>query len=102
MAGTQRARDEWVKAQFDKGKYKSGEIYGLLGPNGAGKSTTIGILCGLLVPDAGSARLGSTESMSFRTRSMHGGTWVSFPRKWPFIPTCPHVTTSDSSAGCTV
>ena len=26
---TQRARDEWVKAQFDKGKdYKSGEIYG--------------------------------------------------------------------------
>ena len=27
-ARTQRARDEWVKAQFDKGKYKSGEIYG--------------------------------------------------------------------------
>lgn len=35
----------------------AGEIFGLLGPNGAGKSTTIGILCGLVRPDAGSARL---------------------------------------------
>jgi ABC-2 type transport system ATP-binding protein len=34
-----------------------GEVYGLLGPNGAGKSTTINILCGLVQPDAGSARL---------------------------------------------
>jgi ABC-2 type transport system ATP-binding protein len=35
----------------------AGEIYGLLGPNGAGKSTTINILCGLVQPDAGEARL---------------------------------------------
>jgi len=32
-----------------------GEIFGLLGPNGAGKTTTIRMLCGLLLPDAGSA-----------------------------------------------
>jgi len=32
-----------------------GEIFGLLGPNGAGKSTTIRMLCGLLLPDGGSA-----------------------------------------------
>jgi ABC-2 type transport system ATP-binding protein len=31
-----------------------GEIFGFLGPNGAGKSTTIRILCGLLMPTAGS------------------------------------------------
>lgn len=32
-----------------------GEIFGLLGPNGAGKTTTIRMLCGLLLPDSGSA-----------------------------------------------
>jgi len=34
-----------------------GEIFGFLGPNGAGKSTTIRMLCGLLVPSAGSGRV---------------------------------------------
>ncbi|MGZ5200911.1 MAG: ATP-binding cassette domain-containing protein [Telluria sp.] len=31
----------------------AGQTVGLLGPNGAGKSTTVGMLCGLLRPDAG-------------------------------------------------
>jgi ABC-2 type transport system ATP-binding protein len=31
----------------------AGEVLGLLGPNGAGKSTTVGMLCGLIAPDAG-------------------------------------------------
>jgi ABC-type multidrug transport system ATPase subunit len=34
-----------------------GEIYGLLGPNGAGKSTTFKMMCGLLRPTQGSARV---------------------------------------------
>jgi ABC-2 type transport system ATP-binding protein len=34
-----------------------GQIYGFLGPNGAGKSTTVRILCTLLTPTAGSARI---------------------------------------------
>lgn len=36
---------------------RQGEIFGLLGPNGAGKSTTFKMLCGLLKPSAGSARV---------------------------------------------
>ena len=34
-----------------------GEIFSLLGPNGAGKTTTISMLCCLLRPDAGDARV---------------------------------------------
>jgi ABC-type multidrug transport system ATPase subunit len=34
-----------------------GEIFGLLGPNGAGKSTTFKMMCGLLRPTAGVARV---------------------------------------------
>ena len=36
---------------------RRGEIVGLLGPNGAGKSTTFKMLCGLLRPDGGEARV---------------------------------------------
>jgi len=34
-----------------------GELFGLLGPNGAGKTTTINILCGILKPTSGSAKV---------------------------------------------
>jgi ABC-type multidrug transport system ATPase subunit len=34
-----------------------GTIFGLLGPNGAGKSTTFKMMCGLLRPTAGTARV---------------------------------------------
>jgi ABC-2 type transport system ATP-binding protein len=36
---------------------RRGEVFGLLGPNGAGKSTTFRMMCGLLSPTGGTARV---------------------------------------------
>ena len=50
----------------------TGEIYGFLGPNGAGKSTTVRMLCTLLAPTGGTARVAgfdvATEAEKVRLR----------------------------------
>src|SRR5947209_13742205 len=43
---------------FDVGK---GSIFGFLGPNGSGKSTVIRMLCGILEPTDGTARIGGRD-----------------------------------------
>jgi ABC-2 type transport system ATP-binding protein len=40
---------------------QAGEVFGFLGANGAGKSTTIRMLCGLLRPTSGTARVGGID-----------------------------------------
>jgi ABC-2 type transport system ATP-binding protein len=40
---------------------RRGEIFGFLGSNGAGKSTTIRMLCGLLRPTSGTAKVGGID-----------------------------------------
>jgi ABC-2 type transport system ATP-binding protein len=43
-----------------------GEIFGFLGPNGAGKSTTINMLCTLLKPTSGTARVAGFDVVAER------------------------------------
>jgi len=45
-----------------------GEIFGLLGPNGAGKSTTIRMLCTLLEPSSGTARVNGFDILKQPTQ----------------------------------
>src|SRR3954462_7462148 len=42
-------------------KVAKGSIFGFLGPNGSGKSTVIRMLCGILAPTEGTARIGGRD-----------------------------------------
>src|SRR3954468_24732198 len=46
------------RVSFSVGK---GSIFGFLGPNGSGKSTVIRMLCGILEPTEGTARIGGHD-----------------------------------------
>ena len=50
----------------------AGEVVGLLGPNGAGKSTLTKVLCGLVRPDGGEARIAGAKAGSIDARSRVG------------------------------
>lgn len=49
---------------------KEGEIFGLLGHNGAGKSTTLGILLGMVAPDAGETRIDGISVQKNRSEAL--------------------------------
>lgn len=47
-----------------------GEIHGLLGHNGAGKSTTLGIILGMVMPDAGDVTIGGVSVLANRSQAL--------------------------------
>jgi len=50
---------------------KRGEIYGMLGHNGAGKSTSLGIILGMVMPDAGDVTIGGVSVLKNRSKALH-------------------------------
>lgn len=55
--GLSRRFDGFTAVDAISFEIHAGEIWGFLGPNGSGKSTTIRMLCGVLAPSAGWARV---------------------------------------------
>ena len=47
---------------------ENGEVFGLLGPNGAGKTTTISMLCTILKPTSGTAKVYGFDIVSQATQ----------------------------------
>ena len=70
--GLRRRFDDNVAVDGVDLEVAPGEIYGFLGPNGAGKSTTVRMLCTLLLPTGGRARVAghdvATEPDAVRLR----------------------------------
>jgi len=62
--GLRKAYGDRVAMQEVSLTLRPGEVLGLLGPNGAGKSTTVGMICGLTPPDAGSVTLSGGVSLA--------------------------------------
>jgi ABC-2 type transport system ATP-binding protein len=60
----------------------AGEFFALLGPNAAGKTTTLKILCGLMYPDSGTARICGHD---VRSDPMNARKALAFVPDFPFL-----------------
>ena len=85
-----------VSKTFPKGRHpalqavsfevQQGEIFGLLGHNGAGKSTALGVMLGLVHPDAGEAVIGGVSVQKQRERALKPvGAIFESPRFYEYL-----------------
>lgn len=65
---------------------RRGEVVGLLGPNGAGKSTTIGMILGLVAPQAGRIEVAGKDVASHRADALaHVGAMLEVTSLYPYL-----------------
>jgi ABC-2 type transport system ATP-binding protein len=65
---------------------RRGEVVGLLGPNGAGKSTTIGMVLGLVAPNAGTAEVLGRDVRVRREDALAGvGAMLEVTSFYPYL-----------------
>lgn len=65
---------------------KRGEVLGFLGPNGAGKSTTVGMILGLIRPDAGTVKIMGVDLKDDSALvSQHIGAIIENPAFYPYL-----------------
>jgi len=57
-------------------RVKKGELFGLLGPNGAGKTTLIKILCTIILPTSGTARVNGFDILKESDRVRESFGWL--------------------------
>lgn len=62
---------------------QKGNVFGLLGPNGSGKSTTLGMLLGVLQPDAGTFQWFGGQQPTDARRNI--GTLLEQPNFYPYL-----------------
>jgi len=92
VEGLRRVFGDFVAVDNIDLSVKKGEIFGFLGPNGAGKSTTIRMLCGLLIPTSGEAKVGGFDIVTETEHVKHAIGYMSQK---------PPSRTSASTSGCT-
>lgn len=77
VQGLRKTFGEMVAVDDISLNVRHGEIFGFLGPNGSGKTTTMRMLCGLVLPDAGSGTCIGYDILSEQKKIKAGVGYVS-------------------------
>ncbi len=91
-----------VDLEFD---VAAGEVVAILGPNGAGKSTALHVIAGLVRPDHGTVRSGSTvltdtdAGVFVPTHARHVGLLLQDPLLFPHLSVAANVAFAPRSQG---
>ncbi|MFM1558648.1 MAG: ABC transporter ATP-binding protein [Roseibacillus sp.] len=79
---------------------REGEVFGLLGHNGAGKSTALGVILGMVEPNAGEARIAGISVQKKRAKALrHAGAIFEAPAFYEYLTGWQNLRTLVSYSG---